>query len=98
MLSFFGLRVSADVVERKCRSIASHTKVAVRGLSPKNEVVNVKKNLAAGFDRVLVATKNSRVKNAVEEQLGTFLTAEERQRVTVILLSNFSFVREILGK
>ena len=38
MLSFFGLRVSADVVERKCRSIASHTKVAVRGLNPKNEV------------------------------------------------------------
>lgn len=74
-------------------------KIAVEvGLTPKNEVLNVQRDLEVGFHRVLVACKNTNVKRVVEQRLGDVLTDEHRARVKVILLSEFSFVKEIVGK
>jgi hypothetical protein len=74
-------------------------KVAVEvGLTAKNEVVNVQKNLEAGFDHVLVACRDSKVRKAVEENLNRSVDADKLQRVKLILLSDFSFVKEIFGK
>jgi hypothetical protein len=58
------------------------------GLSVKNEVVNAKRDLEAGFDRVLLACGNARIKKSIEQ----------RKNVKLILLPEFSFVHEIFGK
>ena len=72
------------------------TLVAIEvAMTAQHEVANVKRDLAAGFARVYVACANARVKRAVEERLAGSLTADERARVQVMLLSDFSFVKEL---
>ena len=79
--------------------IINNKKIAFEiGLTANNEAVNARKNIDAGFDQVFLACRNSRVKKAVEQKLLHTLRPEERNRVKVILLSDFSFVQEILGK
>lgn len=68
------------------------------GLSPKNEPVNARQDLEAGFSQVLLALKDSKVKVAVEKRVSEFLPEEMLKRVKLILLSDFSFVREMFGK
>ena len=72
-------------------------KVAIEvGLTAKNEVVNVQKDLEAGFDRVLVACRDAKVRKAVEESLQRTVSPDKLERVKLIMLSDFSFVKEIL--
>ena len=73
--------------------IKDGVKIAVEvGMTAKNEVVNVRRDLGAGFERVLVACRNAQVLCAVKQNLDV-LTENERKRVKLILLSDFSFVR-----
>lgn len=67
-------------------------------LTPKNSVINVKKDLEVGFDKVLVACKNSKVKKSIEERLQPILSEEDWSKVKIILLSEFSFVKDIISK
>jgi len=62
-------------------------------LSPNNEVRNVVADLD-GFDSVLVACKNSRVRAAVEARLKV-LTLEQRSRVKLALLSDAGFIKSV---
>lgn len=62
-------------------------------LSPNNEVRNVVADLD-GFDSVLVACKNSRVRAAIEERLKV-LTLEQRSRVKLALLSDAGFIKSV---
>lgn len=61
-------------------------------ITPKNEVVNVRKDLEAGFDAVLVACKNAKVKAAVEERLWPALDDAQRRKVKVTMLSRGQFL------
>lgn len=65
------------------------------GLSPKNEPVNARQDLEAGFSQVLLALKDAKVKASVEKRISEFLPEEMQKRVRLILLSEFSFVREM---
>ena len=72
------------------------TLVAIEvAMTAQHEAANVKRDLAAGFARVYVACCTSRVQRAVEERLAGSLTADERARTQVMLLSDFSFVKEL---
>jgi len=74
-------------------------KIAIEvGITPKNEVANVQRDLAAGFDEVIVAGRNMRVLKAIEERLWPVLAPELHDRVKLILLSDFPFVRELLKR
>lgn len=64
-------------------------------MTAQHEAANVKRDLAAGFARIYVACANARVKRAVEERLAGSVTADERARTQVMLLSDFSFVKEL---
>ena len=66
------------------------------GLTPKNEIFNAKADLEAGFSQVLIGCKNSKVKAAVEQRIHAALNEEQLQRIKLILLSEFSFVKEII--
>jgi hypothetical protein len=68
------------------------------GLSPKNEVVNVQKDLEAGFDKILVACKTTKIKRAVQERLEGLISEDDWKKVKLILLSNFSFLKELYSK
>lgn len=73
-------------------------KVAVEvGLTPKNEIVNAKQDIRAGFDEVILALKNSQVKKAVEAHIQKHISEEELRKVKVMLLNEFPFVKDILG-
>ncbi|MBL8688014.1 MAG: hypothetical protein JNL04_02900 [Rhodospirillaceae bacterium] len=65
-------------------------------MTPKNEAVNARKDLAAGFDLVIIACKNAKVRDAVEEKLSTALAEDQRARVKVMLLSEGSFLKSVL--
>ena len=67
-------------------------------LSAMHSVINVKKDLEAGFDKVLVACKNFKVKKSIEERLLSFLSEEDWSKVKIILLSEFPFIKEIVRK
>lgn len=72
------------------------TLVAIEvAMTAQHEAANVKRDLAAGFARVYVACANARVKRAVEERFAGSLTENERARTQGMLLSDFSFVKEL---
>lgn len=66
-------------------------------MTAQHEAANAKRDLAAGFSRVYVACCSARVKRAVTDRLTAALTAEEHKRVQVMLLADFSFVKELAG-
>lgn len=66
-------------------------------LSPKNAIRNVKEDLRAGFARVIVACKNGNVRKAIDSRLAEALSDDERACVTLMLLSEFSFVEQLIG-
>jgi len=65
-------------------------------LSAGNAVRNIKADLGAGFDRVLIACCNNRVKKAIFDRMAKALTEEENKKTKLILLTDFSFVTEII--
>ena len=67
-------------------------------LSPANAVRNVQADLEAGFVRIIVACKNAKVRNVVRERFARALTFNELSHVKRMLLPEFSFVADILGK
>ncbi len=67
------------------------------GFTANHEIANVKRDLAAGFDHVIVAAKNARVRKAIEARLWPVLGEKERTLVTVMELSEFAFVKELVG-
>ena len=83
--------IRADVAFKKD---ASWIAIEV-GLSPKNEPVNARQDLDAGFSQILLALKDAKVRAAVEKRISEFLPEEMQKRVRMILLSDFSFVREM---
>ena len=64
-------------------------------MTPQHEVANAKRDLAAGFSRVYIACANAQVQRAVVDRLAPALTSEERAQVQVMLLADFSFVKEL---
>jgi hypothetical protein len=67
-------------------------------ISPNNEARNALANLESGWDAVLIACKNARVKKAVEEKLGAVLGEDQKRRVTVTLLAEASFLKDLRSK
>jgi len=77
--------------------IKGDRKVAIEvGITPKNEVANVQRDLAAGFDEVVVAARNTRVQKAIEERLWPVLDSRKRSCVKVMLLSELTLVKDLL--
>jgi len=87
-----GKHADIGVIIKK-REIA--IEVAMR---PYNEIRNIKAALNSGFDRVVVACRDSRVKHAIEERMGAALTGEETRRCKIMLLTDFSFVETLIHK
>ena len=66
-------------------------------LTPKNAVNNVKKDLETNaLKKVIVACKNSNVKQAVEKKFEQALGDQQWELIKIILLTDFSFVKDIL--
>ncbi len=65
-------------------------------LTPTNALSNVRRCLEAGFSRILVACKNSRVKALIKKGIEQSTEYSGNQNVKVILLSEFSFVKDII--
>ncbi len=86
--------VRADVgLTHKDRRVAIEV-----GMTAKNEVANVKGDLKAGFDEVVVAAKNARVLATIKKRLWPVLTEDERGKVKTMLLSDFSFVDQLIAE
>lgn len=66
-------------------------------LTPRNSIVNAKQNVKAGFDEIILALKNAQVKKAIEAHIQKHLSEDELKKVKVMLLSEFPFVKDILG-
>lgn len=66
-------------------------------LSPKNAVYNFRADINAGFNRVIIACKNSKVKKQVEQQLTSFIEDNPRYdgKARIILLQEFPFVKSL---
>lgn len=58
-------------------------------LTPKNEMRNIKEDLAVGFNKVLVACRNKKVKEEVERRIEKSLDDEERGKAETCLLTDF---------
>ena len=58
-------------------------------LTPKNEMRNIKEDLDVGFHSVLVACRNSKVKQEVDKRINENLGEEEKERVATCLLTDF---------
>ena len=67
-------------------------------IKPDNEVSNAVKNLEVGFHRVVTACKNTTVRKAVENILNNSLSEDQLARVTVILLYELPFVKELVAE
>jgi len=65
-------------------------------LSAGNAVFNVTTDLKVGFDKVLVACKNTKVKQAVQKKLELALDEQQWKQVQIMLLSDFHFVKDII--
>ena len=65
-------------------------------LTPKNAVANVQRDLAAGFDEVIVAARNTRVLKAIEDRLWSILAPDLHERVSLRLLADLPFAQELL--
>lgn len=66
-------------------------------LSPKNAVRNVTEDLERGSSRVVVGCKNAKVRQAVESRLKQAIGEQGISRVKLMLLSEFSFVKELFS-
>lgn len=66
-------------------------------LSPKNVVYNLKADIDAGFNRVIVACKNKRVKDEAERQINSFIenNPSYEGKYKVVLLKDFPFVKKL---
>ena len=66
-------------------------------LSPKNLLPNFKKNIDAGFDRTVIACKNSAVRKQAEKQLAVFIdrNPEYAGKAKLVLLNEFPFVKKL---
>lgn len=67
-------------------------------LTPKNACQNATKGLKAGFQKIILICKNHKVKTAVEKKLQQVLVDQQWKKVKVMLLNDFAFIKEILGK
>ena len=65
-------------------------------LGTSNVLENVRGDLNSGFSTVLLACRDERQKGAVQNELA-YLSDEERQRVRLMLLSEFSFAKDLTG-
>jgi hypothetical protein len=65
------------------------------GITTKNEVANVQRDLAAGFDEVVVACRNLMVRRAIEDRLKDLLSAEQWKQVSLLELCDFWFVKDL---
>ena len=65
-------------------------------LRPDNEPRNVLANLhQAGFEKVVVACKNTKVRQSVQKRLKAVLSPQDAKRVQVILLSDLPFAKKL---
>ena len=69
-------------------------------LTPKNAITNFKQDLDAGFNRVIIACQNTRVKKEIERKLQSFLEQHYsyRGKAKVILLNEFPFVKKLMAE
>lgn len=58
-------------------------------LTAKNELRNIKEDLAVGFHKVLIACKNKRVREEVEKKVAESLNDEDKRKVAICLLTDF---------
>lgn len=58
-------------------------------ITPKNEMNNIKLDLEVGFDHVLIACKNKKVKDEVERKIAAYLNVEDKLKVTTCLVTEF---------
>jgi len=71
-------------------------KIAIEvGITAKNEVANVQRDLAAGFDEVVVACRNLMVRRAIEDRLKDVLSDEQWKHVSLLQLCDFWFVKDL---
>lgn len=96
-----GLDVSIEMPLRDVRAdvgiIRAGKRIAVEvGITAKNEVANVQRDLDAGFDQVIVAAKNARVLRAIEKRLWAALPSARHHQIKTMLLSEFSFVEQLI--
>lgn len=67
-------------------------------ITPKNEVLNCKKDFEAGFNKVIVGCKNVKVRQVVQEKFRNALSAEQLRNTEVVLLSDFPFLKKMVRK
>ncbi len=68
-------------------------------ISAKNVIQNAMKDLEDNtLDKLLVACRNQKTKQLVEQKLEEALTEHQKKRLQVMLLSEFHFVKDIVSK
>lgn len=63
--------------------------------TPDNEVTNVKRDLEAGFDKVVVLCTTRKVFTPVKRDFKKFLSDKERRRVEIVLLANSEYANAL---
>ena len=58
-------------------------------LTPKIEMRNSKEDLAVGFDKVLIACRNKKVKEEVERKIEESFDDKDRVKIQICLLTDF---------
>ena len=67
-------------------------------LTPETALFNIKDNLEAGFSKVIMGCRNARVLKAIESKVEIALTKEQKSKVKLLLLSEFTAVKEMIQK
>ena len=62
-----------------------------------NEVINVKRDLQAGFDRVVTLCSTKTLFNTVKRDFKKFLSDQELDRVQIVLLADSEFTKALIG-
>jgi hypothetical protein len=59
-------------------------------LTPKNEMRNITADLAVGFDKVIIACKNPRVKTEIDNSISEYLDDDSKSKIETIFLYEFA--------
>jgi hypothetical protein len=84
---------AADIgVEKDCEMFAVEIE-----LTPKNAIYNFRADIEAGFKRVVIGCKNTRVKKQIEAQMQSFITDNTSfvGKANIVKLSEFPFVKQL---
>ncbi len=86
-----GTRVDVALIGKNGEMIAIEVE-----LSAENCCSNVRKDIDAGFVQIIEAAKDNTVKKSIEKKLAKNFKQDELQKVKVMLLTEFPFVKAII--